>query len=150
MYAVIDAWSCGKQLFSGVVVINKQNYATKVPNEFDSKSAISDLRAINIGDEKDISLRVDIEESPQVPVNGPFYIYGEDLASGITGPFTYYRDAVAHLFFMQLRGDASVCSHDNARIITKDNPLYERGKKFGTVVTPDEDKWGVSSLPGEK
>lgn len=48
-----------------------------------------------------------------------FYVYGEDLAPGLVGPFDTIEAAFAHIEFQRERGDASVCVHDNARVITE-------------------------------
>lgn len=36
----------------------------------------------------------------------PFYVYSEDLAAGLVGPFLTRQQAEAHVAFCRIRGDA--------------------------------------------
>ena len=69
------------------------------------------------------------------------YIYGEDFVAGLTGPFSSLASAKEHLEFKRQRGDADICVHNNAVILTEE-AAFERMCQLGydNTNTPDEDR----------
>lgn len=70
---------------------------------------------------------------------GPYYIHGEDLAPGLVGPFPTRDAAQEHLDFQRRRGDASVCVHGNAVLMTEE--LAKRTWAWdNNRATPEKDR----------
>lgn len=70
-----------------------------------------------------------------------FYLFGEDLAPGIVGPFDHYWQAAEHLVNYWLKnGEASVLAHDNARIVTEDDEQFKENLKVCGITSPARDR----------
>ncbi len=63
-----------------------------------------------------------------------FFLYGEDLASGVVGPFSSMEDALEHNDFLKKRGEA--CA-ENAQVLTYQE-AYDKNPNI--AFTPKEDR----------
>lgn len=72
-----------------------------------------------------------------------FYVFGEDLVSGLVGPFQTRESALEHIEFQRARGDAAVCCHDNARVVTTQEIQSDRKLLWAfnnNLATPERDR----------
>lgn len=75
------------------------------------------------------------------PAESPvkFYVWGEDLAAGLVGPFNSHAEAEEHLRFQEKRGDAAVTYHHNACVISETLAKQTWAWK-NNLCSPEEDK----------
>ena len=76
-----------------------------------------------------------------------FYLFGEDLAAGLVGPFETREAAERHLKFQTVRGDAS-SSNGTAKILTEEEAQVHWAWE-NNLCTPERDIkiWELMPVP---
>lgn len=70
-----------------------------------------------------------------------FYIYAEDLAAAVIGPFPTLFHAAMHVLFCAERGDAAFSEHGGLhRIVDEDTVVREDMRYLALTLTPEQDR----------